>query len=276
MNKQGNKEKKMETGNEFMNTFMNSFMNVPLNILPSSFNQIDFNQIDFKNLSFSQNTNSGFEELVERNGDIAIMHLEGVFLPRVSFFYSYYGYISTLDMMELYRNLVKDESVRRIILYVNSPGGVGQGIKEFSDLIYNSRMKKETVSYVDEMAASAGYWVASASENLVVAPQAMIGSIGTYIKLVKYNLEMFGMDIEGIHAGKKKLYGDPTIQKTEDEVNYFEDVVQKHNQMFLESVARNRDGSVEVVQNLEAEAFYAEDAPNWLYTQIGNFNLTLS
>lgn len=69
-----------------------------------------------------------------------------------------------------------DPSVGRIVLEIDSPGGVVSGVYDTADLI--RRSAKPTVAYVDGMAASAAYWLASAADTIVTSKSGMLGSIG--------------------------------------------------------------------------------------------------
>jgi len=206
---------------------------------------------------------------VERDGRTAILNIEGTLVPKASWLDAMCGFESTLQLHRVFNSLVEDETVERIILYIDSPGGISTGIEEFADSIYNARQTKEVVAYVDVMAASAGYWLASACEQIVVTKTAGIGSIGTYIIVPKQE-QTQDEKLYIFQAGSKKLYGSPNIEMTDDEVSYFTEKVQLGNERFLQAVAKHRNVSVEEVKSLEAEYFNAINAPSWLYTKIGD------
>jgi ClpP class serine protease len=69
-----------------------------------------------------------------------------------------------------------DPAVSRIVFEVDSPGGVVSGVSDTADLI--RRSAKPTVAFIDGMAASAAYWLASAADTIVTSKSATLGSIG--------------------------------------------------------------------------------------------------
>lgn len=74
-----------------------------------------------------------------------------------------------------------DTSITKINLNVNSPGGGTIGIIEASIVIYEARAKKDIVSVINTEAASAGYWLASRANCIVVMESSFVGSIGAEI-----------------------------------------------------------------------------------------------
>ena len=72
----------------------------------------------------------------------------------------------------------EDPSINRIILDVNSPGGEVAKTDATASLIREIRKTKEVIAVVEDMAASAAYWIASAASRIVIAETASVGSIG--------------------------------------------------------------------------------------------------
>jgi signal peptide peptidase SppA len=73
---------------------------------------------------------------------------------------------------------VDDPSVQRIVLAINSPGGQVDGINELANMIRAANQTKPITAYVDGMAASGAYWLASAAGRIVADETAQLGSIG--------------------------------------------------------------------------------------------------
>jgi protease-4 len=65
------------------------------------------------------------------------------------------------------------------ILFANTPGGSASGVAEFANLIKS--LNKPVVSYVEDMAASAGLWITSATRQVILSSKhSMVGSLGAY------------------------------------------------------------------------------------------------
>jgi ClpP class serine protease len=210
-----------------------------------------------------EQSEGGSSEVV-RSGTTAILNISGVLVPKASFIDSMCGMKGTHQLRAEFQALVKDPTVGRIVLNIDSPGGVGLGIMEFAEEIYEARGIKEIVAFVDTQAASAGYWLASAAEHIVCEPSAIIGSIGTYIIVTKESVD----NVHIFQAGTKKLYGSSVTPISEDETKYFESKVESANNKFLNAVAKYREVSVDEVRNLQAGYFSADEAPAWLYTEL--------
>lgn len=71
---------------------------------------------------------------------------------------------------------------RGILLHVNSPGGAATGNIEIAQRVADSGLP--IITWVDELAASAAYAIASGTTKIITAPSAQVGSIGTILPLV--------------------------------------------------------------------------------------------
>src|SRR5690606_28406442 len=71
-----------------------------------------------------------------------------------------------------------DPSISGIVLSIDTPGGVVNGVNELANAIRGARSQKRIVAYVGGMAASAGYWLASQASEIVIEETAALGSIG--------------------------------------------------------------------------------------------------
>ena len=250
---------------------INSFVNSTWNIEPQSL-EVMRDVLLQKYMSGSLEEGSREDTEVNAKASIGVLNIEGTLVPKAYGLDAMCGMVGTVQLHNQYKQMV-NSGYERIVLYIDSPGGVTTGIKEFAETIYQSRNVVETVAYIDNMAASAAYWLASACEQIVCAPTAIIGSIGTYAIIEKSN------DLNNMHifqAGTKKLYGSPYVEITEDEKEYFSKRVEETNNKFIEAVSKYRMVDFNSVKNLEADHFAAEDAPTWMYDHIGDLDFVLN
>jgi len=263
----------MEIGNSMLH---HQFINAEWTILPQNLMVMKDVLLE-KILSGSVEQGKPHEKSdnIEIQGSVAVMNIEGTLVPKASMMDAVCGFESTMQHHQNFKSLVADPSIERIILHIDSPGGISTGVEEFADTIYNSRSKVETVAFVNSMAASAGYWIASACENIIATKSAGIGSIGTYAVVPKRK-EKEDEKLYIFQAGAKKLYGAPNIEMTDEEIQFFSNKVAVGNERFIKAVAKHRGVSAEVVRNLEAEYFNAINAPSWMYTEIGDETTVLS
>ncbi len=101
----------------------------------------------------------------------------------------------------------KDERIGVILLEINSPGGSAAASKEVFDALNSTG--KPVVSYFKDIAASGGYYIASASDFIVANPMAWTGSIGAIFS--NFNIEglmdEFGVRNDVFKSGEFKDIG---------------------------------------------------------------------
>ena len=140
----------------------------------------------------------------------------------------------------------KDDEVRGILLRIYSPGGTVTA----SESIYHeiSQFKKKTsrpvVAYMQGLAASGGYYVAMASDEIVVHPAAVTGSIGVVMAGINLAglMQRFGVADQTLTTGPYKDSGSPFRAMRSDERAYLEGVLADLFSGFREVVSRGRPG----------------------------------
>jgi len=115
-------------------------------------------------------------------GNLAVIPIVGP----ISRYPSYWSLISTDTILARIRK--SEEKGHDILLHIDSPGGSASALFELTDYIRNSKVK--ITSYVGDLAASAGYLIASATSHITASSAAYVGSVGAIIQMMK------GMDEE--------------------------------------------------------------------------------
>ncbi len=102
------------------------------------------------------------------------------------------------------RNAREDDSVRAIVLRIDSPGGVAIA----SDIIWReltlAAEDKPLIASMSDVAASGGYYIAAPTHLIVAQPATLTGSIGVVggKLVVGGTLEKLGVNVEGVSYGK--------------------------------------------------------------------------
>ena len=145
---------------------------------------------------------------------------------------------------------MKDEqrNVSAHILHFDSPGGAVDGTPELGNVIKN--LSKPTISYVDGMAASAAYWLASQSDWLITNSlnYTQVGSIGTLCMLINEQgwLKKEGYKVEIIRAERSK--DKARLNSLEDwpkeSLNALQDEINQINADFISTVNAGRNGKL--------------------------------
>ncbi len=149
-----------------------------------------------------------------------------------------------------------DPSVKAIVFDINSPGGTIVASEAIAEAIKNA--EKPTVAWLGEIAASGGYYVASATDYIVSDKGSMTGSIGVIFVFPQYDslLDKIGVTMRVFKAGKYKDLGSPYRNMTEEEKEIVNEWVQSAYSDFIETIAENRNLSSEYVGSISEGKLY--------------------
>lgn len=112
------------------------------------------------------------------NNEIAIIDVIGSIFARANLFTEVSGAVSLEALERQLDKALYDDSIKAIILRIDSPGGEVTGTHEFVNYLDEACEIKPIVAYVAGMACSAAYWIASATSHIYVDKTATLGSIG--------------------------------------------------------------------------------------------------
>ena len=147
----------------------------------------------------------------------------------------------------------QDKRIRGIILRIDSPGGaVGPSQEIYSEVLKTRENGKTIYASMGALAASGGYYIASAAEKIFANPGTLTGSIGVIMAFsnAKGLMEKIGLQPEIVKAGEYKDIGSPARAMTQKERNLLQSVVTDVHQQFIEAVASGRDISVAEVTKI--------------------------
>ena len=176
------------------------------------------------------------------SGAVAILPVYGTILQRGNMFTEASGAVSTTILGQQINDLLAREDVGSIILEFDSPGGTVYGVPELGEQIYQSRGKKPITAYVNPYAASAGYWLAAACDEVVITPSGKAGSIGVFARHIDYSMqnEMLGESVTYIQYGKNKTEANPDEPLSEEGARELQRHVDEYGRQFDSAVAKYR------------------------------------
>jgi signal peptide peptidase SppA len=105
------------------------------------------------------------------------------------------------------RRAQRDEKVRNILLRVSSPGGTVAGTESLGNAIFAARQDKTVVCQVEDLACSAGYWLASQCERVYALRSADVANIGAMGTMYDYSGAFKELGIEAVVARSTPLKG---------------------------------------------------------------------
>jgi len=186
----------------------------------------------------------GTGERVERRGSVAVIDLIGPMFRYADWFVDLCGGVTVEALSRDLATALDDPAVSSIVMHFDTPGGEAAGIGELADMIRSGSTRKPIVAYVSNEACSAGYWLASACSEIVVASSARLGSIGT----------VMGYTEKAPNAGEKRYkwvssqsplkHADPSSESGNAEA---QKIVDEMTDVFLGAVAEYRDTTPERV-----------------------------
>jgi protease-4 len=188
-----------------------------------------------------------------------------------------FGSRETIDALHRY---ARRASVKAIVMRINSPGGAIAPSQEIYEEIRNVRARsgKPIVASLDSVAASGGYYIASACDRIVANPGSITGSIGVILQWmdVKELVAWAKMKPETITSGALKAAGSPYRDLTDAERAYFQSIVTQLHGQFVRAVAVGRKGKIseaDVARIADGRVFTGEQALTLrLVDQLGNLD----
>jgi protease-4 len=159
-------------------------------------------------------------------------------------------------LKEMLRNADEDNSIKAIVLDINSGGGYVVATRELERAVRNT--KKPVVACISEVGASGAYYVASAADHIVADRDSITGSIGVIMTIQHYYglFEKLGINVTVIKAGECKDVGSPYREMTPEEERELQEMVDKIHQDFISDVAANRNLSISYVTNISDASIY--------------------
>jgi signal peptide peptidase SppA len=193
----------------------------------------------------SQDTQSPIDNTP--TGSVGIIRIRGA-LSHGDPFASYFGGTDIEDISAALDLFMGDDSISSIVLDIDSPGGDVNGTASLAEKIFNAKKKKPICSYVSGTAASAAYWIASASDKIIGNPAAIVGSIGVYATIIDQSklTDAMGIDIYTIVSNQSpNKVPDPSSNEGYAQLQKEVDALAN---VFIESVAKYRNTDVQTVR----------------------------
>ena len=196
------------------------------------------------------------------DGGIAIIPVVGTLTNKTGSLQPYSG-MTGYDGVEAQMWMaLEDPSVDQILLDIDSGGGSISGLFDLTDMINEANAIKPITAFAGELAASAAYAIASAADTVYLPRTGRVGSIGvlTVHQSIEGALDKAGVKMTIIHAGDKKVDGNPYNDLPDDVRANIQGEIDDARTLFAESVARYRGISVESVMDTEAGMFTGQAA----------------
>jgi len=156
------------------------------------------------------------------------------------------------DFVDTLRELGNDADVSAVVVRIDSPGGGVAPSQEMYAAVRDLAAKKPVVASLGSIAASGGYYVASATDEIVASPGSLTGSIGVILSLTNVSglLEKLGVQADVLKAGARKDMGSPFRALAPEDRAIFQQMLDQVHGQFIEAVAAGRKMDVEQMRKL--------------------------
>lgn len=178
---------------------------------------------------------------------IAIVRIQGAMQKHAS---SLSMGASTVMIRRELSRLSQDERVKAVFLVIESPGGTAAGTKELADAV--NSFSKPIHAHIEDIGASAAYWVASQADTITANEPALVGSIGTYAVVhdLSGKAAAEGIKVHVVRAGTRKGSGVPGTEITAEDISEIQSIVDSRNDLFLRSVSEGRSMPLERLKSI--------------------------
>lgn len=190
-------------------------------------------------------------------GNVAVIPVHGTLVQKTGALRPFSGMTGYDGIRQAFLTAVEDQAVEAIVLDVDSPGGEVAGCFDLVDTIYNARGDKPIHAILNENAFSAAYALASAADRITVPRTGFVGSIGVICMHVDWSqaLTDAGLKVTFITYGDRKADGHPEIPLSKEARTSFQQQINTMGELFVETVARNRNIAASVVRDTEAATY---------------------
>lgn len=181
---------------------------------------------------FIKNIKDQYSDIIESKTKVGVVSIKGTLY-------------SASPIIKDIKKLFETSDIKAIVLKIDSGGGVSGTCQTiFNELNYYKSMypNKYVIALVENIAASGGYYIASAAHYIIAAPSAFIGSIGAYIQHPNFKefIEYHKIKYDVIKTGTYKTAGNPLLDLTPEQKSEFQGLSDDVYRQFTRDVAHQR------------------------------------
>lgn len=191
--------------------------------------------------------------------------------------------ITTRQMLKQIKKITKDESVKAVVLRVNSPGGSADASEQIWHGIKTLQAKGlPVVVSMGDLAASGGYYISCGADYIYAEPTTLTGSIGIFgtIPNVKKLREKVGLDMDGIGTNKHALMEVEMVTQgmNSEEQAMMQTMIERGYDLFTRRCAEGRKMSQDEIKKIaEGRVWLGKDALGiGLVDELGNMDAAIA
>lgn len=167
------------------------------------------------------------------------------------------------DLLQKLENARNDESIKGVLLYIDSPGGALSPSVEIAMQVKKLSLNKKVVAYAAGNMTSGSYYAGANAQKIVANPGAFIGSIGVIMQVPNISelASKIGISEQVVKAGKYKEAGTFTREWSELERQSLQSLVDKSYELFTKDISTARKLNLKESDKwANARVFLADEA----------------
>lgn len=192
-----------------------------------------------------------WKKLFKSSPSVNVINLDGV-IGSVNFKQG----LTLYHLNKYIEQAFEGKNIKAVVLNINSPGGSPVQSELIAKRINQLSEKHEipVLAFVEDMAASGGYWLACAASEIIVAENSIIGSLGVRFSGFGFNkaIEKIGVERRVYTKGESKALLDPFLPEKKDDIKIILDVQEEVYKNFKAHVHNSRKDRLKLN---EKEAF---------------------
>ncbi|MGN6489132.1 MAG: S49 family peptidase [Devosia sp.] len=171
------------------------------------------------------------------------------------------GRLNIETVAPLLRRAFADKSAPAVAIIVNSPGGSAVQSRLIAKRIRDLATEngKPVLVFVEDAAASGGYFIATAGDEIIADPSSIVGSIGVIFAGFGFvgALEKLGVERRVHTAGRNKSTMDPFLPEKAEDVERIKALETDVHQVFIDWVKQRRGGRLSTATDLFTGEFWS-------------------
>ena len=185
-----------------------------------------------------------FLSFFRKSQNVSSISLSGIIAPNM-------GRRKGLNLYELDKVIEQAFSVKNlkaVVLQINSPGGSPVQSEMISKRIRDLSEDKNipVLAFVEDVAASGGYWLACAADEIFASKASIIGSIGVVSSGFGFDkaIKKIGVDRRLYTSGKNKAILDPFLPENSEDIKRLKDIQKELHNQFISFVKLRRGSKI--------------------------------
>ena len=194
----------------------------------------------------------GLLSIFRKSQNVSVIPLNGIIAPNM-------GRRKGLNLNEIDKNIedaFSAKNLKAVALQINSPGGSPVQSEMISKRIRSLSEKKSipVIAFVEDVAASGGYWLACSADEIFASKASIIGSIGVVSSGFGFDkaIQKLGVERRLYTSGDNKAILDPFLPENKDDVKRLKGIQKELHNQFI-SFVKSRRGSK--IKNENKEIF---------------------